>query len=171
MFDVGQGPTQAFVGILTFDNKVMIDYTLDNFSDMESLIDALEKIQHKEGTTRNTCEELDTLTIQMSTQMWLSPDLSSPLIPISLERFEVVGSVWNKADAQTRVVVDEELEDINSEMLSEAYKLNKEAEVYVIVVGKTKSLPLIHELAIVKSVVYEGHINSVDSYQKIFPSK
>ncbi|KAK3582071.1 hypothetical protein CHS0354_013449 [Potamilus streckersoni] len=67
MFDVGQGPTQARVGILTFGNKVWIDYTLDKFSDVESLINAVEKIPHKAGTTTNTWEALDTLRTQMFT--------------------------------------------------------------------------------------------------------
>ncbi|KAL3866047.1 hypothetical protein ACJMK2_043388 [Sinanodonta woodiana] len=67
MFDVGQGATQARVGIMTFGNKVWIDYTLDKFSKVETLIDAVEKIPHKAGTTTNTWEALDTLTTQMFT--------------------------------------------------------------------------------------------------------
>ncbi|XP_060559248.1 cartilage matrix protein-like [Ruditapes philippinarum] len=66
-FDIGQGPTQTRVGILLFGHDVWPEIQLNNNYDVNGLVKAVEKIDHRRGRWTKTGKAIDTAVKTMFT--------------------------------------------------------------------------------------------------------
>ncbi|XP_045215666.2 cartilage matrix protein-like [Mercenaria mercenaria] len=66
-FDIGPGPTQTRVGVLTFGHEVWRKFDLKDHTDVKSLVKSVTKIRHDRGRRTNTGDAITTAVNDMFT--------------------------------------------------------------------------------------------------------